>query len=229
VSDSLTAVDATELTGFVTGALCVWLAVRQNVWTFPVGLLNNVAFGVLFASAGLYAGAALQVLFAVVGLLGWYWWARRGPDGGALVVRRTPRWGWAAAAAATAALTAAGVVVLGTWTNSTVPLLDSLTSASSVVAQVMLGRKWLGNWAVWALTDVALVGLYVTQGLWLTAVLYLGYLVLCLDGARRWRAALRATRPAPPWDEGPTTSARPTVPARPAAPGGPAAAPVDVR
>ncbi|TDE88885.1 nicotinamide riboside transporter PnuC [Occultella glacieicola] len=195
--------DLAEIVGFVTGAVCVWLAVRQNVWTFPVGLANNAAFGVLFAGAGLYANAALQVLFAVVGALGWYWWTRRGPDGAGLVVRRTPRWAWGAAAGATAVLTAAGVVALAAWTDSGVPFWDSLTTATSVVAQVMLGRKWLGNWFVWAATDVVLIGLYASQGLWLTAVLYLGYLGLCVAGVRRWRRALRdagahgpaATRP----------------------------------
>jgi nicotinamide mononucleotide transporter len=190
-------VNVTELVGFVTGGVCVWLAVRQNVWTFPVGLLNNVALGVLFTTHGLYANAVLQALFAVLGLLGWYWWVGRGPDGATLVVRRTPRWAWVAAGPGLVVLTAAGVFTLTVWTDSTVPFWDSLTTASSVLAQLMLGRKWLGNWAVWAVTDVILVGLYATQGLWLTAALYLGYLLLCLEGARRWRASLAAENRSP--------------------------------
>lgn len=180
----------TEVLGFVTGAVCVWLAVRQNVWTFPIGLANNVVFAVLFVGAGLYASAALQVLFAVLGALGWYWWLRAGTDGGPLVVHRTPPWAWAAAAIAAVVLTAALVGALRAWTDSTVPFWDGLTTATSVVAQVMLGRKWLGNWAVWIATDIVLVGLYATQGLWLTAALYLGFIGLCIAGVRRWRAAM---------------------------------------
>ncbi|MEK8227593.1 nicotinamide mononucleotide transporter family protein [Oerskovia sp. M15] len=67
-----------EIIGFVTGALCVWLAVRQNVWTFPIGLANNAVYVVLFGSTGLYAGAGLQVVYLVLGALGWYWWVRAG-------------------------------------------------------------------------------------------------------------------------------------------------------
>src|SRR3954467_6249334 len=37
-----------EVAGFVTGAWCVWLVARQNVWNWPIGLLNNLAFLALF-------------------------------------------------------------------------------------------------------------------------------------------------------------------------------------
>ncbi len=37
-----------EVLGCVTGAVSVWLAARQNIWNFPVGIANNVAFLLLF-------------------------------------------------------------------------------------------------------------------------------------------------------------------------------------
>ncbi|KZM35208.1 nicotinamide riboside transporter PnuC [Oerskovia enterophila] len=181
-----------EIIGFVTGALCVWLAVRQNVWTFPIGLANNAVYVILFASTGLYAGAGLQVVYLVLGALGWYWWVRGGEAHRALTVRRTPAWVWPAAAVGAAAATALLVWVLSTWTDSTVPFWDALTTSTSLVAQLMLGRKWVGSWWVWIVTDVMLVGLYASQGLWLTAVLYVGFIGLCALGLRDWSAELRA-------------------------------------
>ena len=67
-----------------------------------------------------------------------------------------------------------------------------------LVAQVMLGRKWLGSWSVWIGTDIVLVGLYASQGLVLTAVLYAGFIGLCALGWRDWRRALApGAEPAP--------------------------------
>lgn len=184
-----------EILGFVTGAACVWLAARQNVWTFPVGLANNVVFLVLFTGTGLYANAGLQVVYLVLGALGWYWWLRGGPDKGRLVVHRTPRAAWVVGIAAAMACTAALVAVLTAWTDSTVPFWDALTTSTSLLAQTMLGRKWIGNWWVWIVTDVVLVGLYASQGLWLTAALYVLFVGLCVQGLRGWSAALRAPTP----------------------------------
>lgn len=182
----------TEVAGVVTGALCVWLVVRRSIWNYPVGLANNVFFIALFVPAGLYADAALQVVYVCLGLLGWWWWLRGGPERTGLAVRATPAWAWLAAAGATA---------LGTWlvrwlltshTDSTVPTWDALTTTLSLVAQVMLGRKWIGSWAVWVATDVLYVGLYAVKGLWLTALLYVAFIGLCLAGWRSWRKAARA-------------------------------------
>ncbi len=181
----------TEVAGFVTGALCVWLVVRQNVWTFPVGIANNVFFIVLFVQAGLYADAGLQVVYIGLGALGWYWWLRGGPRRTALTVRRTPRAAVPALVGGVAVVTVLLTWTLSTFTDSTVAPADALTTAMSLAAQLMLNRKWIGSWWVWIAVDVLYVGLYATKGLYLTALLYLLFIGLCVRGLVEWRAALR--------------------------------------
>src|SRR3954453_3435881 len=66
-----------ELLGFVTGIACVALAVGQRIETFPIGIANNLFFVVLFVDARLCADAALQVVYVVLGLMGWWVWCRR--------------------------------------------------------------------------------------------------------------------------------------------------------
>jgi len=127
-------------------------------------------------------------------VLSWYWWVRGGSGHGRLPVRRTPRAGWVAAALAVAVGTVLLQLALSAWTDSTAATADALTTALSLVAQLMMGRKWLGSWAVWIVADVIFVGLYVSQGLWLTAVLYAGFIVLCVQGAVTWRRDLDPTQ-----------------------------------
>ncbi|MFO1420803.1 MAG: nicotinamide mononucleotide transporter [Candidatus Competibacteraceae bacterium] len=50
----------TETLGFVTGAACVYLVVRQNIWNFPLGIANNVFFLILFVEARLYDDAVIE-------------------------------------------------------------------------------------------------------------------------------------------------------------------------
>lgn len=186
-------VDWVEVVGFVTGAVCVWLATRQHVANFPVGIANNVVFAVLFWRAGLLANAGLQVVYLVLAALGWCWWVRGGPAAGRLAVRRAPRAAWPAAAVCAAVLTVGVAALLVRTDESVQPWADATTTALSLVAQVMLGRKWVGSWAVWIVTDVLLVALYVSVGLYLTAGLYVLFIGLCVHGWRQWARDLRVT------------------------------------
>jgi nicotinamide mononucleotide transporter len=79
------------------------------------------------------------------------------------------------------------------FTNSTVPMGDAITTAMSLVAQYMLGRKWLENWLVWIAADVIYVGLYGYKHLYLTALLYAIFIAMCIAGYRGWRKAMSIT------------------------------------
>ena len=85
------AVSWAELLGFVTGAACVYLTVRAHVANFPVGIVNSALFLVLFLSARLWADGALQVVFIVLGVIGWWQWLRGGAGRTELEVGRASR------------------------------------------------------------------------------------------------------------------------------------------
>ncbi|MCJ0874910.1 nicotinamide riboside transporter PnuC [Streptomyces sp. AP-93] len=71
----------TEILGFVTGAVCVWLVARQHIANWPIGIANNVFFIVLFAQGGLYADAGLQIVFIALAAYGWWSWTHGGGPG----------------------------------------------------------------------------------------------------------------------------------------------------
>ena len=182
--------DWTEALGFVTGAACVWLAARENIWNWPIGIANNIFYLIIFWRAGLYADSVLQLFYLAISIYGWVKWARGGPAHLALPATRTSR---ALAALLTmlgVAAAAALYVVLRTYTNSTVPAGDAITTAMSLTAQYMLGRKLIENWLLWIAADVLYIGLYAYKQLYLTAVLYAIFIAMCVVGYGRWRRGM---------------------------------------
>jgi nicotinamide mononucleotide transporter len=220
----------TEGLGFATGAVSVWLFVRQNVWAWPTGIANSAFWLVLFWGSRLYLDAGLQIVYIGLGVWGWYWWLRGGRRGGAdrdgadrdgadrdaggggrLPVSRTPR----GEAWLLAGIGVAGT--LGLWwamvaVGDALPLPDAATTVVSLIAQYMLTRKLLANWWCWIAVDVAYVVMYASQHLYLTAGLQPLFIAMCVMGLRQWRADLRArdirpARGAP----GPARAANPAV------------------
>ena len=138
----------TETLGFVTGAACVYLVVKQNIWNFPLGIANNIFFSILFFEARLFGDATLQIVYLLLGVQGWYNWLHGGKNRTALHVTR---------ASLRVLLLVCGFVVVATialvWAlrsaNGSAPLLDAFTTVLSLAAQYLLNRKALENWAFW--------------------------------------------------------------------------------
>jgi len=185
----------TQVLGFATGAICVWLAGRRNVWNYPVGIANNVVLFLVFVGAGLYATATLQIVYLLMGVHGWWRWTRGAEQSRSFVVR-TPRKAWPWLALAAVVGTVVLVWVLTSFTDSQVAIADAATTAASLVAQYMLNRKWIENWFVWIGVDIAFVALSVVAGLWVIAALYLLFIGLCVIGYRSWRHVAVAEREA---------------------------------
>ena len=180
----------TEVAGFITGGICVWLVVKENIWNWPIGILNNIFFIVLFLQARLFADTALQVVYIVLGLLGWYWWLKGGKNKTKLKVANTPKqtmiWLIAICVIATAVLTQILIRV-----NDSAPFLDAVTTVLSLAAQFLLTKKYIQNWYFWITADVLYIYLYFSRGLSLTAALYAVFMTMCIVGLNKWQKSLK--------------------------------------
>jgi nicotinamide mononucleotide transporter len=175
-----------EAASFVTGAICVWLTVRQSIWNFPIGLINVATYCVVFYRAALFADAGLQIVYFVLGVLGWRLWLHGGKDRSPLHVSRAPR----SEIAVIFGVAAIGTILL--WqllrhVGGSASFWDALTTSISLASQWLLNRKRLESWAGWIIVDAVYVPLYISKELYLTAVLYGVFLVMASMGLRAWR------------------------------------------
>jgi len=53
-----------------------------------------------------------------------------------------------------------------------------------------VAKKVLENWLYWILIDSISMVIYTERGLYLTALLFAGYLVICVFGYLNWRKTL---------------------------------------
>jgi len=183
----------TEILGFLTGAVNVWLLARQNIWNWPIGLANNALYVAVFLSAGLYGDAGLQLVYIALGVYGWWIWSHPGARN-ELQVTRTPRKTWIWLTPVTLAAAIGLAFFLRRFTDSTVPVWDGFTTALSLAAIYGQTKKYLESWWIWIAVDIIYVPLYLYKHLRLTSGLYFVFLLLCVMGLRKWSRALRTQR-----------------------------------
>jgi nicotinamide mononucleotide transporter len=170
----------------LAGAVSVYLSTRENVWSWPIAIINVGLYTLVFWREGLYSDMGLQVVYLVLSIYGWYEWLHGGANRTPLRVSRASKRDWLVSLPVALVFWIALARSTAILPGVALPYLDSGLATLSLVAQWMMTRKILENWALWIIADVIYVPMYVYKHLPVTAALYAVFLVLAVLGLRSW-------------------------------------------
>ena len=182
----ITHFDTMEIIAFISGLISVWLAVLNSHWNWPIGIVNCIAFFILFWQARLFANAALQVLFIIISIWGWYEWLMGGKNKTALPITRMNR----PQIVRMTLLFPILSIIIGTLlvkANGSATIWDAATTSASIIAIYIMGKRQIENWIIWVSVDTVYLFLFISQDLTLTAFLYIIFLIMSTNGFIAWK------------------------------------------
>jgi nicotinamide mononucleotide transporter len=187
----LAAANVAEIIGLLTGVLCVWLLVRQNIWTWPVGIVYIMASLYVFHEARLYANFLLHVFYFAMSCYGWHYWYSGGQrsEKGLVVSKEQPVTLWILTVSALL-MALLGGMLLNQFTNATLPFWDNTVSMLSLLAMWLQSRKKLQSWYYWLVIDVTSIIIYLYTEIYFYSLLYALYTILAMMGLRAWQRSL---------------------------------------
>ena len=177
-----------EAASVILAFLAIGLGIQGTRWTWPLYFLSSLLYGWLFVESHLYASGAVQIVFMVAAIWGWFSWGREGVR----VPSRLSMTGRLTGAAAILVAWAAVVPVLqsvggaGTWG-------DAFMLVGSLAGQVLMVLQKVEAWPVWIAVNTVGAVLYASQGLYFTSLFYAVLIVMAVIGWRQWSA--RAANP----------------------------------
>ena len=178
-----------EILGAILGIVYIFFSIRQNILTWPVGLLTSILYVWVFLVSKLYADMGLQIYYVVISIYGWYEWLhgnQNNTQSTLKVSRLTTKLG-SILSLITAMIFVLIWIILKNFTDSTVPVADALATALSLVATWMLARKILEHWLIWIFVDIFSIGLFWYKELYPTVLLFVVYTVLAVVGFIEWK------------------------------------------
>lgn len=176
------------------GVVNIGLLIFRSVWNYPFGIAMVSLYIFVFLEKRLYAESALQVFFILAQLWGWYLWVKVGGDDDRVPVRWLDWLSRAVWITVSAAVSLNLGWIMHQFTNAALPYADAGIAGASVAAQILLAYRRIENWVIWIAIDVVSIALYIDRGLYPTAGLYGGFLVLSLIGLKEWIAAEQRQR-----------------------------------
>jgi len=179
-----------EFCGLIFGLLCVWYLIRQNILTWPAGIIYVLISFVIFIQAKLYADFILHIFFLILNIYGWYYWRSPEKEEEQLPVTTSNH----RMLIILAILSGASIYLCGKalsyYTDASLPYWDSATSVLSIAAMWLTAKKKIENWIIWLVVDVLATGIYFYKGIYFYCLLYLVYIVMAIAGYLAWRKSL---------------------------------------
>ena len=176
-----------EFIAVVTGIASVIFSRKENILVYPVGMVSTGIFIWLYITHGLYADASVNFYYTVMSIIGWIMWSRKSEGKPVLSITTSSKRDWRNGLIFFFCCWVILYFLLSHFTDSTVPIADSFTSAAAFTGMWLMNKKKLENWTWWIVTDLASIPLNFYKHLVFTSFQYLVFLILAVMGYISWR------------------------------------------
>lgn len=180
-----------EVAGAFFALIYLILEIRQRWTMWIIGIISSLFYVYIFHNARLYAEMGLNAYYAIISIYGLYCWkfVKANSNEESKTKHLNLKTG---VLISVIAFIAFGVMsyILVRFTDSPVAYPDALIAALSIVATWMVAQKIIEHWYIWIFTNFFSVGLYVYQGLYPTALLFIIYGSMSIVGLIQWRKSI---------------------------------------
>jgi len=179
-----------EAVAVATGLLSVWYAKKENILVklARLGSVLNYVYICFFAK--LYADMGINFFYFIMSVYGWYNWSRKDQDKKTIPISGMDSKEWILSISAFVVFFIVLSYSLTHFTDSNVPIWDSLTTAIFLVSMWLMAKKKIENWLGWIVGDIISIPLYAYKGLILTSLQFTIFLIIAVLGYLEWRRKL---------------------------------------
>ncbi|SDK38267.1 nicotinamide riboside transporter PnuC [Microbulbifer yueqingensis] len=191
IAASLAAMSLWEIAAVILALAYLVLAMQEKISCWYAAFVSTAIYLFLFWDVSLLMESALQVFYLAMAVYGWWQWRHHAERQRDLQIHCWSLRRHLLAIGGVGVLTLVFGYLLQANTSAALPYLDSFTTWGAVVTTYMVTRKVLENWIYWFVIDGASIYLYLDRELYLTALLFLVYVILVVVGFIQWYTIYR--------------------------------------
>lgn len=173
-----------------TGLASVWFSVKERIWVYPIGLISVSIYVYLSFIYGIYADMGINIYYVFMSIYGWYRWLQPSESGAAKEITRNSGKEWLLSIVLLLLSWVILFVILQRFTDSEIPLWDSLTTSLAIVGMWLMAEKKVEHWLFWIATDLLSIPLYYYKNLLLTSGQFFVFTILAVIGWLQWNKSL---------------------------------------
>ncbi|WP_431609546.1 nicotinamide riboside transporter PnuC [Chryseobacterium sp. 'Rf worker isolate 10'] len=191
MQDILKQITLPEWFGVLFSVIQVLLARKNNVNNYLFGIAGILLTLYVMLTSKLYAEFTLNLYYLIMSIYGWLYWkfGKQKSEMEISVTTTTEKW-------------ITGGIVLGTFilfwsflthfTDSDVPVWDSLVSAFAWAGMWLMARRKIENWVILNVSNIISIPLMIHKELYLYAVLTSFLFLVAISGYIEWQKIIKS-------------------------------------
>lgn len=188
-----------EYIAVFAGIASVWFSKKENIWVYPVGLVNTIIYIYLSFKFHLLGEASVNFYYTVMSVYGWILWAKKDvSDHHVVHISFASKKEWLQHflffAVFYLAIYFSLVYLKKSFATGAIPWADAFASSTAYTGMWLMARKKVESWYWWIATNIASIPLYFVKGLSFTSVYYIVLLVLAFFGLMEWKQRAKAVQ-----------------------------------
>jgi nicotinamide mononucleotide transporter len=177
----------------ITQIWSVWLARKNNILVFPIGLIGLCLAVYLYffiADPPLYADASLNLYYIIMSIYGWYIWNKKRDDSEVYPISKLSKNEWIVGIGIFL-ITLSVLYYVLTLTNSNTSVMDATVSSSAVLGMWWMTRRKIENWIAYIISNSVAIPLNFYKGFMLFTLMYILFLLLAIYGYMEWKKKIK--------------------------------------
>lgn len=181
-----------EYIAVFAGIASVWFSKKENIWVYPIGLINTVIYIYLSFKYHLIGEASVNFYYTVMSIYGWILWSKKDQQQHHIVnIRFSNKKEWLQQVLFFlffyVVVYFSLVYLKQLFASGAIPWADAFASATAYTGMWLMAKKKVESWYWWIATNIASIPLYFVKGLVFTSVYYVVLLVLAILGLLEWK------------------------------------------
>lgn len=178
-----------ESIAVLSALIYVYLASKGKRLCFLFGLISSAIYVYLTIQLKLYFDTFINSYYIYMSFAGWFAWKKQ--NNGEIYVQKISTKRLRISLLIGFPLTLLLAFWADRYTDASIPYLDAFTTVFSIIATWMVVKKYLENWLFWIVIDSVAAGMYFYKELYLTALLFILYTIIAINGYFKWKKLLR--------------------------------------
>ena len=186
-----------EYIAVFTGIASVFFYRVENIWVYPVGLINTIIYIWISIKGNLFGEASVNFYYTVMSIYGWILWTKKDVQQHHVVnIKFSTAKQWLQQLSFFAFFYVTIYFVLTylkrSFAPNAIPWADAFASASAYTGMWLMAKKKVESWYWWIITNTASIPLYFVKHYVFTSVYYLVLLIMAFWGLAEWMRRARS-------------------------------------